>query len=156
MELYRLRKSRDIDFICVGSELKGKILALGYDVNNAKYDCLPITSDQVILDSHLHLRLFGLKFSSLVVRQLVIGFGQIRGVHPKLSSKKLRDLRSIYLFGLGAGRARMELAGTLGTLTTQARLVLEFVVVKIMPRLPSGIAQGLRRARRMLGPRDTG
>lgn len=146
MELHGLRKSRDLDFICVGDDLTKSLQDMGYDVNNEKYEWMPISADQVVMESHLHVRLFGLKFTSLAVRQLVVGFGPNRE-SAESPPKKLRDFRSISLFNLERTKTRIRFAGMFGSALTQLRLIYEFFVVRIIPRLPGGLVVALRMFR---------
>lgn len=149
MELYGLRKSRDLDLICIGEMLRSTIEARGYDVNNDRYDWLPISSDEVISDPHLHVRLFGLKFTSLATRQLVLGF-EPHYKQGALNPKKIRDLQSISLFNLGKPKTRLGLAGFTGTFFTQTRLIYEFLLIRLIPRLPTRLVGILRKIRSLI------
>jgi hypothetical protein len=149
MELYGLRKSRDLDLICIDSELRSVIQSMGYDLNDRHYEWLPLTQESVIQDPHLHIKLFGLKFSSLAVRQLMLTVGPSYG-GDTLSAKKLRDLLLISQFNLGKSDGMLNLKGFVGTFITQVRLLFEFVIAKIIPRLPQKLVMVLRRFRALL------
>lgn len=144
MELYGLRKSRDLDLICIDSELRSVIQLMGYDLNDRHYEWLPLTQDAVIYDPHLHIKLFGLKFTSLAVRQLMLTFGPSYGRNT-LSPKKFRDLQLISQFNAGKSDGLLTFEGFVGTLLTQIRLLFEFIIAKIIPRLPPKLVQILRR-----------
>lgn len=144
MELYGLRKSRDLDLICKGKRLRSELLELGFDVNDGHYKWLPITSDQVIESPYYHVRLYGLKFTSIAVRQLLLSFGPM-SANKELTAKKMRDKKLIAMY-LGDSRKRGAKAiGLWGTLATQGRLLFEKAVAYVVPRLPNGLAQFLRR-----------
>lgn len=144
MELYGLRKSRDLDLICKGSELKKELVSMGYDVNDGHYEWTPISSDQVIESPYLHVRLYGIKFTSLAVRQLLLSFGPA-SAGTDLSPKKLRDKKYIATYFANTREQKLRGLGSFGTMATQARLLFEKVVVALVPKLPSGIARILRR-----------
>lgn len=146
MELYGLRKSRDLDFICIDSEFRSVIQSMGYDLNDRHYEWLALTQEAVIQDPHLHIKLFGLKFSSLAVRQLMLTIGPSYG-GDTLSAKKLRDLLLISQFNVGKPDGLLNLKGFVGTFITQVRLLFEFVIAKIIPRLPQKLVRVLRRFR---------
>lgn len=143
MELYGLRKSRDLDLICLGSSLEEEILAMGFDVNNGHYTGLPLSHEDVITSPYLHVNLFGTKFTSLATRQLLLSFGP-RSAHASWSSKKERDIKSIAEFTFNRHLVGGGISGHLSTISTQIRLVFELVVKKIMPKLPPGVAHMLR------------
>lgn len=143
MELYGLRKSRDLDLICLGAGLEEEILAMGFDVNNGHYKGLPFSHEDVIISPYLHVSLFGMKFTSLATRQLLLSFGP-RSAHASWASKKERDIKSIAEFTLDRYSIGVGISGHLSTMATQLRLVFEFAVKRIMPQLPPGIAQMLR------------
>lgn len=149
MELYGLRKSRDLDLICLDSDVKEELLAMGLDVNNAHYEGLPISHEDVIISPYLHVRLFRLKFTSLATRQLLLSFGP-RSAHASWASKKKRDIKSIAEFTLDRHSVGVGLSGYLSTTATQIRLVFEFVVKRIMPKLPPTMARMLRSIRQRL------
>jgi hypothetical protein len=149
MELYGLRKSRDLDLICIDPQARSEILSLGYDLNDRHYEWLPINQSQVIQDPHLHLSLFGLKFTSLALRQLILTLGPSYA-GEKLSSKKSRDLHLISKFNVANGRKLLNVNGVVGTFFTQLRLLFEFVVTKIIPILPPNLVKLLRRLRAIL------
>jgi hypothetical protein len=149
MELYGLRKSRDLDIISIDPILRSAIMSMGFDLNDRHYEWLPIDQNKVIQDPHLHLILFGVKFTSLAVRQLILTLGPSYG-GEKLSSKKSRDLHLISQFNAGTGKKLFNLNGFVGTLFTQLRLLFEFVVVKIIPFLPPGLVKVLRQSRAIL------
>lgn len=146
MELYGLRKSRDLDFICRGPDTKAELLAMGFDVNNAHYEGLPISHEDVIVSPYLHVRLFGIKFTSLATRQLVLSFGS-RSAHASWTSKKKRDIKSIAEFTLSRHSLGVGISGRLSTMATQIRLAFEFVVKRIMPKLPPRVARVIRSIR---------
>ena len=144
MELFGLRKSRDLDLICHGLEMRETILSMKLDLNDRHYEWLPISTAQVIEDPHLHIRLFGLKFTSLSVRQLILGFGPSFG-GDTLSAKKSRDLSLISQFQASKCGPKRSLLGGIGTFITQLRLVFEFAVSNVAPKLPSNMYLVLRR-----------
>lgn len=146
MELYGLRKSRDLDLICLGSSLEEEILAMGFDVNNEHYRGLPFSHEDVIASPYLHVNLFGTKFTSLATRQLILSFGP-RSAHASWANKKMRDIKSIAEFTLNRRSVGVGISGHLSTMATQLRLVFEFVVGRIMPQLPPGLAQIVRSIR---------
>jgi hypothetical protein len=146
MELYGLRKSRDLDFICSGDRERELVKSLGFDVNNERYEWLPFSAKQVIDDPFLHLTLFGYKFSSLGIRNMTLSFGDY-GSSASWSSKKERDFVSISLYNAGSAKMRLGIAGVLGTLATQLRLAYEFSVTKLIPVLPAGLVKLLRAVR---------
>jgi hypothetical protein len=149
MELYGLRKSRDLDLICDDASTIKQILATGYDVNNSHYSWLPLKAQQVVNDPYLHVQLYGVKFTSLAVRQLVIGFGpRLQGA--ALNPKKLRDAQLISAFNSGSSPRRLSATGMTGTLFTQLRLLMEFAIVRVVPHLPSKFVDFLRRTRSRL------
>lgn len=145
MELFGLRKSRDLDFICAGDAAREKILSLGFDVNNGHYSFLPIKSDEVIKDPFLHIRLYGIKFTSLEVRYLILRFGIVSQIRS-LSSKKRRDFHLITKYLSDKGSSSISLSGIIGTVATQFRLLFELTVAKFGPKLPEPL---LRLARRI-------
>ena len=149
MELYGLRKSRDLDLICLGSSLEEEILAMGLDVNNEHYSGLPFSHKDVITSPYLHVSLFGIKFTSLATRQIILSFGP-RSAHGNWANKKMRDIKSIAEFTLNRRSVGVGLSGHLSTMATQLRLVFEFVVKRIMPKLPPGLAQKVRTTRQRL------
>jgi hypothetical protein len=146
MELYGLRKSRDLDLICVDPRLRSVIQSMGYDLNDRHYEWLPITQNMVIQDPHLHVKLFGLKFTSLAVRQLILTFGPSYG-SDTLNAKKLRDLKLISRFNVGKFAGLLNWTGFIGTFVTQVRLLFEFFVARMIPRLPPKLVLLLRRLR---------
>jgi hypothetical protein len=149
MELYGLRKSRDLDIICSGLELQDRIISSGFDINHMHYKWLPIKPEQIIYDPHLHLTLFGLKFTSLGVRQLILEFRL--GAHGReIAPKKLRDLKLIYQFRASRGTSKVTIFGVIATASTQFRLLLEFLIVKLVPHLPTRLVGVVRRARTLL------
>jgi hypothetical protein len=146
MELYGLRKSRDLDLICLDSAVKEELLAMGFDVNNAHYKGLPISHEDVVVSPYLHVRLFGIKFTSLATRQLLLSFGP-RAANASWASKKKRDVKLIAEFTLDRRSVGVGISRHLGTMGTQIRLVFEFVVKRIMPKLPPAVARVLRSIR---------
>lgn len=144
MELYGLRKSRDLDLICKGSDLRRELLSLGYDVNDGHYKWTPISSDQVIENPYLHVRLYGFKFTSLAVRQLLLSFGSA-SLGKELSPKKLRDKKYISMYFANTQGKKLSGLGLWGTLATQGRLLFEKAVTSLVPKLPRGIARVLRK-----------
>lgn len=149
MELYGLRKSRDLDLICLGSSLEEEILAMGFDVNNGHYIGLPFSHKDVIISPYLHVSLFGIKFTSLATRQIILSFGP-RSAHGNWANKKMRDIKSIAEFTLSRRSVGVGISGHLSTMATQLRLVFEFVVKRVMPKLPPGLAQKVRSTRQRL------
>ena len=149
MELYGLRKSRDLDLICLGASLEEEILAMGFDVNNLHYKGLPFSHEDVIISPYLHVSLFGTKFTSLATRQLLLSFGP-RSAHASWANKKMRDIKSIAEFTLNRRSVRVGTSGYLSTMVTQLRLVFEFAVKRIMPQLPPGMAKMLRSIKQKL------
>lgn len=149
MELYGLRKSRDLDLICLGASLEEEILAMGFDVNNGHYKGLPFSHEDVINSPYLHVSLFGMKFTSLATRQLLLSFGS-RSAHASWANKKMRDIKSIAEFTLNRRSVRVGTSGYLSTMVTQLRLVFEFAVKRIMPQLPPGMAKMLRSIKQKL------
>jgi len=149
MELYGLRKSRDLDLICLGASLEEEILAMGFDVNNGHYKGLPFSHEDVIISPYLHVSLFGMKFTSLATRQLLLSFGP-RSAHASWANKKMRDIKSIAEFTLNRHSIRVGPSGYLSTMATQLRLVFEFAVKRVMPHLPSGLAQMLKSVNQKL------
>lgn len=149
MELYGLRKSRDLDFICSSDSDRSLVESLGFDVNNERYDRLPLGAKQVIEDPFLHLTLFGYKFSALSVRNMILSFGDY-AASASWGAKKERDFVSISLYNAGSPKMRIGIAGVIGTLVTQLRLGFEFVVTKVAPLLPPGLLAILRTLRRVL------
>lgn len=148
MELYGLRKSRDLDLICL-DELTSEILSLGLDVNNEHYAQLPISHNHVITSPYLHVKLYGVKFTSLALRHLILSFGP-RSAQALWRKKKSRDLELISQYFSGRASYRISANKVFGTLATQIRLLFEFVVNRIMPKLPPGIAEFIRKMRRGL------
>ena len=149
MELYGLRKSRDLDIICSDDEIQDKINSAGFDLNHMHYEWLPIKPAQIINDPHLHVTLFGLKFTSLGVRQLILEF-RLAELGRRVAPKKLRDLKLIYKFRADEGRRRLSLFGSIATASTQFRLLSEFVIVKLVPHLPPRLVALIRRARKLV------
>jgi hypothetical protein len=149
MELYGLRKSRDLDIICDDNEIQDQITAAGFDLNHKHYEWLPIKPAQIINDPHLHVTLFGLKFTSLGVRQLILEF-RLGELGRRVAPKKLRDLKLIYQFKADEGPRRLSLFGSIATVSTQFRLLSEFVIVKLVPRLPPRLVTLIRRARKLV------
>jgi hypothetical protein len=149
MELYGLRKSRDLDLICTGSSLEREVLELGFDINNDHYKNLPISHVDVINNPYLHVRLYGTKFTSIATRQLLLSFGP-RSSHASWGAKKMRDLRLISNFYLNQQSSATGLLGHLSTLATQLRLVFEFVINRIMPKLPPSLAGFIRKVKATL------
>ena len=149
MELYGLRKSRDLDLICLGSNLEEEILAMGFDVNNEHYRGLPFSHEDVITSPYLHVSLFGIKFTSLATRQIILSFGP-RSAHASWANKKMRDIKSIAEFTLNRRSVGVGISGHLSTMATQLRLVFEYLVKRIMPRLPPGLAQIIKSTRQRL------
>lgn len=149
MELYGLRKSRDLDLICLGASLEEEILAMGFDVNNGHYKGLPFSHEDVIISPYLHVSLFGIKFTSLATRQLLLSFGP-RSAHASWANKKVRDIKSIAEFTLNRHSVRVGTSGYLSTMVTQLRLVFEFAVKRVMPQLPPGMAKMLRSIKQKL------
>jgi hypothetical protein len=149
MELYGLRKSRDLDIICDDNEIQDQITSAGFDLNHKHYEWLPIKPDQIISDPHLHVRLFGLKFTSLGVRQLILEF-RLGELGRRVAPKKLRDLKLIYQFKADEGPRRLSLFGSIATASTQFRLLSEFVIVRLVPYLPPRLVALFRRARKLV------
>lgn len=143
MELYSLRKSRDLDIICRGDDLIGEVLKRGYDVNNDHYKWLPVTFEQVIEDPYLHAKLYGVKFTTLEMRGFILS-NRHYGSARSLSAKKLRDLQLISDYLGGAAKTRANLPGLVGTLVTQLRLLFELAIVRLVPKLPPRLAKLLR------------
>lgn len=146
MELYGLRKSRDLDLICQDPDATAELLAMGFDVNNTHYEGLPISHEDVIVSPYLHVKLFGIKFTSLATRQLLLSFGP-RSAYVSWTSKKKRDIKSIAEFTLGRHSRGVGFVGRLSTMATQLRLSFEFVVKRIMPKLPPTVARMIRSIR---------
>jgi hypothetical protein len=149
MEVYGLRKSRDLDLICLGSSLEEEVLAMGSDVNNGPYRELPFSHEDVITSPYLHVSLFGTKVTSLATRQLILSFGP-RAAGASWANKKTRDMRSIAGFILNRRSFEVDVTGHLSTMATQLRLIFEFVINRIMPQLPPGLAQTIRSIRQSL------
>ena len=149
MELYGLRKSRDLDFITTSPSMVSKITSLGYDVNHNHFSQLPFSHNEVVDNPYLHVRLFGVKFSSINLRQLMLEF-RFAGEGKDFPAKKMRDLKLIRGFQIGKHRGGNRMViGAVATGVTQFRLLFEFAVQRIMPRLPRGIAEALRKLRRL-------
>ena len=146
MELYGLRKSRDLDLICIGQRLEEKILSLGLNVNNAHYQSLPFSHESVIRNPYFHVQLYGVKFTALAVRQMVLSFGP-RSQSARWGEKKERDLQAIAGYFLGRTDSTARWSGFVNTLMTQLRLLLEFLISRVVPRLPKKLVLLLRRIR---------
>jgi len=146
MELYGLRKSRDFDLICAGTSLKKEILEQNYDVNNDHYKSLPISHLDVINSPYLHVRIYGTKFTSLATRQLLLSFGP-RSHQASWGSKKMRDIELIASFYLEKQSSYIFVLAKLSTFITQLRLIFEFFVNRLMPKLPPSLAKFIRRVR---------
>ena len=149
MELYGLRKSRDLDFITNSSSMVSKITSLGYDVNHEHFSELPFSHNEVVDNPYLHVRLFGVKFSSINLRQLMLEL-RFASEGNEFPAKKMRDLELIRGFQTGNPGGENRVIGLVATVATQFRLIFEFAVQHIMPRLPRGIAEALRKLRRLL------
>lgn len=146
MELYGLRKSRDLDLITNSSSMVSKITSLGYDLNHDHYSELPFSHNEVVDNPYLHVRLFGVKFSSINLRQLMLEL-RFASEGNEFPAKKMRDLELIRGFQKGKPN---RVIGLVATGVTQFRLIFESAVQHIMPRLPRGIAEALRKLRRLL------
>jgi len=119
---------------------------LGFDVNNERYDWLPFGAKQVVDNPFFHLTLFGYKFSSLGVRNMILSFGNY-ATSASWGPKKERDFVSISLYNAGRAKLRLGVAGVVGTLVTQVRLGFEFVVTRIVPLLPPRVLASIRAIR---------
>lgn len=148
MELYGLRKSRDLDLICL-DKLRSEVLSLGFDVNNDHYAPLPLSHQDVITSPYLHVNLYGIKFTSLAVRQLVLSFGR-RSAQAPWTQKKTRDFRLISEYFSERASNHISVDKAVATLATQIRLWFEFAVNRIMPKLPPRLAESIRKVRRGL------
>lgn len=148
MELYGLRKSRDLDLICL-DKLRSEVLSLGFDVNNDHYAPLPISHQDVIESPYLHVNLYGIKFTSLALRQLVLSFGP-RSAQAPWTQKKTRDFRLIAEYFSDRDSRYISVDKAVATLATQIRLWFEFAVNRIMPKLPPRLADSIRKFRRGL------
>lgn len=153
MELYGLRKSRDLDLICLGKDLRARIEDLGFDVNNDRFDSLPLSAAQIICNPYFHVRLFGTKFTSLSTRGLLLSFGASSEL-ISWSPKKDRDFESISLFNAGKSKTRLSIKGAVGTFATQLRLGFEFIVIRVIPKLPPSLVKILRKVRSALAERS--
>ena len=149
MELYGLRKSRDLDFITTNPSMVSKITSLGYDLNHNHFSELPFSHKEVVHNPYLHVRLFGVKFSSINLRQLMLEL-RFASEGNEFPAKKMRDLELIRGFQAGNPGGENRVIGLVATVVTQFRLIFEFAVQHIMPRLPRGIAEALRKLRRLL------
>jgi hypothetical protein len=149
MELYGLRKSRDLDIICDDNEIRDQITSAGFDLNHMHYEWLPLKPAQIISDPHLHVRLFGLKFTSLGVRQLILEF-RLGELGRRVAPKKLRDLKLIYQFKADERTRKFSFFGSIATASTQFRLLSEFVIVKLVPHLPPRLVALIRRVRTLV------
>jgi hypothetical protein len=149
MELYGLRKSRDLDLICIGQGLEVRILAMGLNVNNAHYTSLPFSHEAVIRDPFFHVQLYGIKFTSLAVRQMLMSFGP-RSQNANWGAKKSRDMQAIAGYFLGRSDSTARWSGFVNTTMTQLRLFFEFLISRVVPRLPKSLVRVLRRIRSWL------
>jgi hypothetical protein len=143
MELYGLRKSRDLDVICTNRVMANEVLSSGFDLNNDHYRWLPLTAEQVIADPYLHVKLYGIKYTALTVRQLELeSLRESPDAAPK--SKKLRDLELIASFNSGRQNINQKWMSLIGTSFTQIRLLFELFVLKVSPHIPQKILRAIR------------
>lgn len=146
LELYGLRAARDVDLLVTNQRAKGKFLSVKFDSRNEKYKELPLGIPDLIESPFTTLRLFGYKFLSLRVRELLLSFEASSNSHPHLVRKARRDLRSIAYFYSGQGKIQLNLSVYLGTFFTRLRILFEFTLTKILPLLPSRLVDVMRKS----------
>jgi hypothetical protein len=123
--------------------MANEVLSSGFDLNNDHYRWLPLTAEQVIADPYLHVKLYGIKYTALTVRQLELeSLRESPDAAPK--SKKLRDLELIASFNSGRQNINQKWMSLIGTSFTQIRLLFELFVLKVSPHIPQKILRAIR------------
>lgn len=145
LELYGLRIARDLDLVVSGQEANDTVLSIKFDPRNHKYRELPLDIPEIVESPYTTLRLFGYRFLTLRVRELLLSFEASSNSHPHLVAKARRDLRSIAYFYSGNEKERLALSIYIGTLLTQLRILFEFLLTRVLPLLPKPLVGILRR-----------
>lgn len=150
LELYGLRAARDLDLVVSGREANNVVLPIKFDPRNNKYRELPLDIAEIIESPYATLSLFGYRFLTLRVRELLLSFEASANSHPHLVAKARRDLRSIAYFYSGNERERLRFSIYIGTLLTRLRLLFEFLLTRVLPLLPTPLVRKLRRIRKLI------
>lgn len=92
-------------------------MSSGLNVNNAHYQSLPFSHESVIRNPYFQVQLYGVKFTALAVRQMVLSFGP-RSQSTRWGEKKERDLQAIAGYFLGRTDSTARWSGFVNTLMT--------------------------------------
>ena len=150
LELYGLRAARDLDLLVVSQDANDRVLSIEFDPRNNKYRGLPLDIPEIIESPWTTIRLFGYRFLTLRVRELLLSFEASANSHPHLVAKARRDLRSIAYFYSGNERERLKFSIYIGTLLTRLRLFFEFLLTRVLPLLPTPLVRILRRTWKLI------
>lgn len=149
LELYGLRDARDIDLLVWDSTSKNLSLS-GFDIRNDRYGLSPLSPQLVIRDPRFHLIIYGVKFTTLLCRFVTLALEPKGGLHPKLANKAMGDFQTIALHFSQTRKLTLSFRVFIGTFLTRIRQLYEFLLNRIVPRLPLGLNELLPAIRKRL------
>lgn len=146
MEIYGIRKARDVDLIALNSNTFNLGGSNSVDLHNREYSKYPMSPDQVISDPRMHLVVDGFKFLSLNSLQFQKSIA--------IDEKSSKDLSLISAFEEKKSVTYVTQTRTLKAkiwrLSMVAQVILDKQLSKFPDPLESGIRNMLRPIRRLL------